>query len=101
MFGGREIGTSFAHGPQREPYNPDFAALARAHGIEGQKVSRSEDFCDVLQAALAANRPYVIDLEIDPAIRPPSIGTWELPPLPIPEPAFGQAWRPKVLVPSK
>jgi acetolactate synthase-1/2/3 large subunit len=94
MFPGREIGTSFTHGPQRQPYNPDFAALARAHGVAGRKVSRSQDFCDTLKEALALNKPYVIDLEIDPSIRPPSVGTWELPPLPLPKPAFGRAWQP-------
>ncbi|WP_306259891.1 thiamine pyrophosphate-binding protein [Pararhizobium sp. IMCC21322] len=94
QFGGREIGTSFTHGPNSEPYNPDFAALAKAHGVDGIKVSRSSDFRDALGAAIAANRPYVIDLEVDPGVRPPSTGSWELPPLQAPEPAFGAPWRP-------
>lgn len=94
VFGGREIGTSFTHGRNGQPYNPDFAALARAHGVEGVKVSRSSDFRDALKVALASGRPYLIDLEVDPGVKPPSTGSWELPPMPAPEPAFGSAWSP-------
>lgn len=94
LFQGREIGTSFVSGPERRPYNPDFAALARAHGVHGVKVSRSGDFRDALAQAIASNRPCVIDLEVDPEVRPPGVGTWELPPLPVPEPVIGAPWRP-------
>ncbi len=95
VFGGREIGTSFTHGKNAEPYNPDFAALAKAHGVEGVKVSRSDDFRDALKTAIASNRPYVIDLEVDPQVRTPSTGSWQLPPMPAPEPVFGTPWSPK------
>jgi len=95
VFQGREIGTSFTHGDTGKPYNPDFAALARACGVDGVKVSRSSDFRDALRTALASGRPYLIDLEVDPGIRPPSTGSWELPPMPAPEPAFGAPWRPE------
>lgn len=101
MFGGREIGTSFTHGPQGAPYNPDFAALARAHGVHGVKVATAADFGDALKAAIASNKPCVIDLQIDPAIRPPGVGTWELPPLPLPQPIFGAAWRPEEMARAK
>lgn len=94
QFSGREIGTSFTHGPNAEPYNPDFAALAKAHGVDGVKVSRSDDFRDVLAAAVAANKPYLIDLEVDPGVKPPSTGSWKLPPMAAPEPAFGAPWQP-------
>jgi len=96
-FNGREIGTSFTHGENNEPYNPDFAALARAHGVEGVKVSRSNDFRDVLQTAIQSNKPCVIDLEVDGDVKPPSVGTWELPPLAYPEPAFGEPWSPPAI----
>lgn len=94
QFGGREIGTSFTRGPNGAPYNPDFAALARAHGVAGTKVSRSDDFRDALQAAIASGRPHLIDLEVDPAVKPPSTGSWQLPPMPAPEPVFGERWSP-------
>ena len=51
--------------------NPDFAAFAHAHGAGGAVVTRSEDFAGVLAEALAADRPFVIDVRLDPeAITP-------------------------------
>jgi len=92
MFDGREIGTAFYHGENREPYNPDFAALARACGVEAATVTKSEDFAGVLEQAVAANRPYLIDVHVDANIRPPATGSWELPPLPPKAPVFGEPW---------
>ena len=51
--------------------NPDFAALARAHGAHGETVEDNADFPEALQRALAAGRPALIELKIDPeAITP-------------------------------
>lgn len=51
--------------------NPDFVALARAHGAEGQTVTRSEDFEAVFRAALKSPVPFVIEVRQDPeAISP-------------------------------
>lgn len=51
--------------------NPDFAALARAHGAEGRSVTRSEDLEEVFREALQARGPFVIDIRQDPdAITP-------------------------------
>lgn len=93
-FDGREYGTAFYHGPNKEPYNPDFAAWARAAGVDGHTVTRSQDFADVLRQAVAANRPAVIDVHVDADIRPPGTGAWELPPIAPKEPVFGGPWRP-------
>lgn len=95
QFGGREIGTSFTTGENADPYNPDFAALAKAHGVAARKVSRSDDFRDTLAEAVASNKPWLIDLEVDPGVKPPSTGSWQLPPLAPPEPVFGEAWKPE------
>jgi acetolactate synthase-1/2/3 large subunit len=50
-------------------HNPDFAALARAHGAHGEVVKRTEDFCAVLQRALTHTReqhlPALIELRYD------------------------------------
>jgi acetolactate synthase-1/2/3 large subunit len=94
LFDGREIGTAFTHGPNRAPYNPDFAALARAHGVDGVTVTESRDFKDALAHAVDQNKPWVIDVHVDAEIRPPATGTWALPPIPHNEPAFGQPYRP-------
>lgn len=95
MFGGREIGTAFykgRQGPGGERYNPDFAAWARACGADGVTVTRSEDLADAVAQAVRNRRPCVIDLQVDADVRPPSTGTWQLPPTPFKEPAFGKPW---------
>jgi acetolactate synthase-1/2/3 large subunit len=46
--------------------NPDFAALARAYGAQGATVSRTEEFPDAFAEALAAGRPALLELRIDP-----------------------------------
>ena len=93
MFGGRELGTAFyrgEQGPGGERYNPDFAAWARAAGADGITVTRSEDLAGAVELALRNRRPCVIDVHVDAEVRPPSTGSWELPPTPIKEPVFGK-----------
>ena len=57
-------------------------------------MSCSDDFRDTLAEALSSGRPWLIDLEVDPGVKPPSVGTWRLPPLKHPEPVFGAPWSP-------
>ncbi|MDS1136195.1 thiamine pyrophosphate-binding protein [Nitratireductor indicus] len=94
-FEGREYGTAFYQGPNAEPYNPDFAAWARASGVAGFTVTRSEDFAATLEEAVKLGRPALIDVHVDANIRPPATGSWTLPPLQPKEPAFGAAWQPE------
>jgi acetolactate synthase-1/2/3 large subunit len=62
-FPGRVSGTDLV--------NPDFAALARSFGAHGDTVLRTEDFPAALDEALAAGRPALLALRIDPeAITP-------------------------------
>ncbi|MGO8798358.1 MAG: thiamine pyrophosphate-binding protein [Roseiarcus sp.] len=89
LFSGREIGTAFYQGDNKVPYNPDFAAWARACGVEGITVTRSEDFKGALEAAIKSNRPCLIDVHVDAEVKPPATGTWALPPIPHKEPVFG------------
>jgi acetolactate synthase-1/2/3 large subunit len=46
--------------------NPDFAALARAYGGTGETVTRTEEFAPALERALAAGKPALLHLRIDP-----------------------------------
>jgi acetolactate synthase-1/2/3 large subunit len=95
LFGGREIGTAFykgQQGPGGERYNPDFAAWARACGADGIIVTRSDELGDAVARAVRNRRPCVIDVHIDAEVRPPSTGTWQLPPTPFKEPLFGKPW---------
>jgi acetolactate synthase I/II/III large subunit len=51
--------------------NPDFAALARAFGAHGAVVERTQDAGAALDDALAAGRPALVELRVDPeAITP-------------------------------
>ncbi len=97
MFGGRELGTAFYPGghygqTEGKKYNPDFAAWARACGADGVTITKSGDLAAALQLAIRNKRPCVLDVHVDAEVRPPSTGTWELPPTPFKEPAFGKPW---------
>jgi acetolactate synthase I/II/III large subunit len=94
LFGGREHGTMFHQGANKKPYNPDFAAWAKAAGVEALTVTRSQDFAAALEHAIKAKRPYLLDVHVDAEVRPPSTGAWQLPPTPYKEPAFGQRFLP-------
>lgn len=89
LFSGREIGTAFYQGDNKVPYNPDFAAWARACGVEGTTVTRSEDFKGALEAAVKSNKPALIDVHVSAEVKPPATGAWALPPIPHKEPVFG------------
>src|ERR1043166_8852385 len=57
-FPGRIVGTALQ--------NPDFAALAVAYGAYGATVMRTEEFAPTFEAAVAAKRPAIIELRMDP-----------------------------------
>jgi acetolactate synthase I/II/III large subunit len=46
--------------------NPDFAALARAYGLHGETVARTEDFAGAFARARHAGRAALIELRLDP-----------------------------------
>jgi acetolactate synthase I/II/III large subunit len=94
MFGGREHGTMFHQGANKKPYNPDFAAWAKASGVDALTISRSQDFPGALEHAIAANKPFVLDVHVDAEVRPPSTGAWQLPPTEHKEPVFGHRFIP-------
>lgn len=94
LFDGREIGTAFYKGASGERYNPDFAAWARACGADGTTVTRPQELGPAVEQALKNRRPCVIDVHVDAEVRPPSTGTWQLPPIPYKEPVYGKPWRP-------
>jgi acetolactate synthase-1/2/3 large subunit len=63
QFPGRVVGTDLV--------NPDFVALARAYGAHAERVARGADFPDAFERALAAERPALLELPVDPeAITP-------------------------------
>jgi acetolactate synthase-1/2/3 large subunit len=92
MFGGRELGTAFKDREGKKPYNPDFAAWARACGADGVTITKSEELAGALEQAIRNQRPCLLDVHVDAEVRPPSTGTWQLPPTPHKEPLFGKPW---------
>jgi acetolactate synthase-1/2/3 large subunit len=85
---GRELVTSFRDSGGRL-FSPDYAAMARAMGADGQTVERPSDLAGQLDAAIRAERPVVLDVRVDRDAKTLAAGTWELPPLPYPMPTFG------------
>ncbi len=59
-YPGRVVGTDLK--------NPDFAAYARAFGGHGETVTKTEEFKPALMRALAARKPAIIDLKLDPEV---------------------------------
>jgi Thiamine pyrophosphate-requiring enzymes [acetolactate synthase, pyruvate dehydrogenase (cytochrome), glyoxylate carboligase, phosphonopyruvate decarboxylase] len=52
-------------------HNPDFAALAHAYGAHGEVVEETAQFAPAFERALAAGKPALLELRIDPqAITP-------------------------------
>jgi acetolactate synthase I/II/III large subunit len=93
-LGGRELATDF-HDPRTgERYNPDFAAMARSCGIEGVRVDRAGDIGDALRQAIAANKPYLIDVDIAADVNPAGAGVWELPGLGQSKAGIGTRYQP-------
>ena len=46
--------------------NPDFAAYARAFGGHGETVERTADFAPAFERAVAAGKPAIIHVKVDP-----------------------------------
>jgi acetolactate synthase-1/2/3 large subunit len=63
-FPARVIGTDLV--------NPDFAALARAYGVHGERVDRTEEFTPAIERARSAGGPALIELITDPEALTPT-----------------------------
>ncbi len=91
MFGGRELATGFEIQRSGELYSPDFAMMAKSYGVPSHRVTHAGEVEDAIQTAIRANRPYLVEVPVDRDIRPIGTGSWDLPPLPNPEPNFLKA----------
>ena len=60
-----------------QPYSPDFAAIARAYGVEGIQIKSAEEFKPALEGAIKSGRPCVIDVAMmnEPV---PTGGHWNI-----------------------
>ena len=86
---GRELATDFKDPESGAPYNPDFAAMAKSAGVDAVSVDRADDLSEAVQAAVAANKPFLIDANIAADANPAGAGVWELPGLGQSSPAIG------------
>ena len=53
--------------------NPDFCALAESFGFWGGVVEKTDDFAAVFSEALAANKPALIEIKVDPGYITPQM----------------------------
>jgi len=72
---GTTYGTVFKRNGQS--YSPDFAAVARAFGVDGVQIETAEQFKPTLEHAIACGRPFVIDVAMlnEPV---PTAGHWNI-----------------------
>jgi len=72
---GTTYGTVFKR--NGKSYSPDFAAVARAFGVDGVRIESAAQFRPALEAAVASGRPVVIDVAMmnEPV---PTAGHWNI-----------------------
>lgn len=72
---GTTFGTVFRK--NGEPYSPDFAAIAKAYGVEGVRIESAADFKPALEQAVRSGKPYVLDVIMENA-PVPTTGHWNI-----------------------
>lgn len=72
---GTTFGTVFRR--DGEPYTPDYAELARAYGIDAERIESAAAFRPALQRALDGGRPCVLDVIMENA-PVPTTGHWNI-----------------------
>ncbi len=77
------------HRSKGQLFSADYAAMARSMGANGVTVEKPGDLAPQLEAAIASNRPTVLDVRVERNNRQLASGSWELPPIPPPLPNFG------------
>lgn len=63
-YPGRILGTNL--------FNPDFEQVARAFGMQAQRIARAEEIAGAVATGLAASAPYFIEVETSLAVTLPS-----------------------------
>jgi acetolactate synthase-1/2/3 large subunit len=72
---GTTFGTVFEK--DGKPYSPDYAAIAKAYGVDGVRIATAAEFRPALERAIASGRPCVIDvvMQNEPV---PTAGHWNI-----------------------
>ena len=82
----RSVGTTYfknAYGtefrrPDGTPYNPDFPLMAKSFGIESALVEEPSDLPSALEAAIAADVPYLLEVRTRGDVPMPRTGYWDI-----------------------
>jgi len=82
----RTVGTTFfdnAYGtefttPDGEPYNPDFPMLAKAFGIQSDRVTEPDDLAAAMNKAFAVDVPYLLEVRTRGDVPMPRTGHWDI-----------------------
>jgi len=64
--------------PDGRPYNPDFPLLAKAFGMAGDRVVDPDDLAPALARALAADAPYLLEVQTRGDVPMPRTGHWDI-----------------------
>jgi acetolactate synthase-1/2/3 large subunit len=72
---GTTFGTVFRHNDQ--PYSPNFAALAKAYGVEAVRIESADQFKPALEHAVSCGKPYLLDVIMENA-PVPTAGHWNI-----------------------
>lgn len=72
---GTTFGTVFRHNDQ--PYSPNFAAVAKAYGVDAVRIESADQFKPALEHAVACGKPYLLDVLMENA-PVPTAGHWNI-----------------------
>jgi acetolactate synthase-1/2/3 large subunit len=72
---GTTFGTVFRHNDQ--PYSPNFAAVAKAYGVDAVRIESADQFKPALEHAIACGKPYLLDVIMENA-PVPTAGHWNI-----------------------
>jgi acetolactate synthase-1/2/3 large subunit len=74
---GMTLGTTFPKEKDGEETKPDYAAIARAYGIEGVRIKSAAEFKPALEKAIKSGKPYLLDVAMrnNPT---PTAGHWNI-----------------------
>lgn len=75
----RHVGTEF-NKPDGTPYSPDYKAIGQAFGLKSYRVERPQDLERILQEAISANEPVLVEVPTDRDAAGPWVpGWWDFP----------------------
>ncbi|WP_129646542.1 thiamine pyrophosphate-binding protein [Peristeroidobacter agariperforans] len=72
---GTTFGTVFRHNDQ--PYSPNFAAVAKAYGVDSVRIEAADQFKPALEHAVSCGKPYLLDVIMENA-PVPTAGHWNI-----------------------